>query len=76
LCQDELDGYDKARVAVEEKLDEKTAELIHLQRVTLEQAHASPVRAPLSDQCALAFGIVVRSGWFLNARWIGCARDR
>jgi len=31
-------------VSLEEKLDEKTAELIHLQRVTLEQADASPVK--------------------------------
>ena len=31
-------------MSLEEKLDEKTAELIHLQRVTLEQADASPVK--------------------------------
>jgi len=42
--QDELDAYDRHQKELEEKLDEKTAALIHLQRVTLEQDAASPVR--------------------------------
>ena len=42
--QDELDAYDRHQREVEEKLDEKTAALIHLQRVTLEQDAASPVK--------------------------------
>ncbi len=42
--QDELDAYDRHQKELEEKLDEKTAALIHLQRVTLEQDAVSPVR--------------------------------
>jgi len=41
--QDELDAYDKHQQDLEEKLDEKTAQLIHLQRVTIENTIASPV---------------------------------
>ncbi len=42
--QDELDAYDRHQHDLEEKLDEKTAALIHLQRVTMEQDAQSPVR--------------------------------
>ena len=42
--QDELDAYDRHQKEVEEKLDEKTAALIHLQRVALETDAVSPVR--------------------------------
>ena len=38
--------YDRGRQELEEKLDEKTAQLIHLQRVTIEQATISPVKNP------------------------------
>ncbi|GMH54526.1 hypothetical protein TL16_g01691 [Triparma laevis f. inornata] len=41
--QDELDAYDRHQKELEEKLDEKTAQLIHLQRVTLEHSSLSPV---------------------------------
>ncbi|GMH98062.1 hypothetical protein TrVE_jg12664 [Triparma verrucosa] len=41
--QDELDAYDRHQKELEEKLDEKTAQLIHLQRVTLEHNAVSPV---------------------------------
>lgn len=34
--QDELDAYDKNQAALESKLDEKTAQCIHLQRLSLE----------------------------------------
>ena len=40
--QDELDAYDRHQRELEEKLDEKTASLIHLQRVTMEQSVSSP----------------------------------
>lgn len=42
--QDELDAYDRHQRDLEEKLDEKTAALIHLQRVTMEHNAASPVK--------------------------------
>lgn len=42
--QDELDAYDRHQKELEEKLDEKTAQLIHLQRVTIEHNATSPVR--------------------------------
>ena len=42
--QDELDAYDRHQQSLEEKLDEKTAALIHLQRVTMEQQARSPVK--------------------------------
>lgn len=42
--QDELDAYDRHQRELEEKLDEKTAALIHLQRVTMEHHAASPVK--------------------------------
>ena len=42
--QDELDAYDRHQRELEEKLDEKTAALIHLQRVTMEHNAASPVK--------------------------------
>ena len=35
--QDELDAYDKNQAQLENKLDEKTAQCIHLQRISLEQ---------------------------------------
>mmetsp|Transcript_8306 Transcript_8306/g.16664 ORF Transcript_8306/g.16664 Transcript_8306/m.16664 type:complete len:979 (-) Transcript_8306:23-2959(-) len=41
--QDELDAYDRHQKDLEEKLDEKTAQLIHLQRVTMENSAVSPV---------------------------------
>ena len=41
--QDELDAYDRHQKQLEEKLDEKTAQLIHLQRVLMEhQARRHP----------------------------------
>lgn len=40
--QDELDAYDRHQRELEEKLDEKTASLIHLQRVSMEAESASP----------------------------------
>lgn len=43
--QDELDAYDRHQRDLEEKLDEKTAALIHLQRVALEHTAASPVKS-------------------------------
>lgn len=42
--QDELDAYDRHQKELEEKLDEKTAELIHLQRVTMEHNANSPIK--------------------------------
>lgn len=42
--QDELDAYDRHQKELEEKLDEKTAALIHLQRVTMEHHASSPVK--------------------------------
>ena len=42
--QDELDAYDRQQRDLEETLDEKTAALIHLQRVTMEHNAASPVK--------------------------------
>eukprot|EP00948_MAST-09A_sp_MAST-9A-sp1_P001425 g1425.t1 len=42
--QDELDAYDTHQKELEEKLDEKTAALIHLQRVTMEHNESSPVK--------------------------------
>lgn len=38
--QDELDAYDRHQRELEEKLDEKTAQLITLQRITMEQGPA------------------------------------
>jgi len=40
--QDELDAYDRHQKELEEKLDEKTAHLIHLQRVAMEHNASSP----------------------------------
>lgn len=51
--QDELDAYDRHQRDLEEKLDEKTAALIHLQRVAMEQDAVSPVR---SSEIAEALG--------------------
>ena len=42
--QDELDAYDRHQKELEEKLDEKTTQLIHLQRVVLEHTSASPAK--------------------------------
>ena len=42
--QDELDAYDQHQRGLENKLDEKTTALIHLQRVTMEHNAASPVK--------------------------------
>jgi hypothetical protein len=39
--QDELDAYDRHQRELEEKLDEKTTNLITLQRITMEQANSS-----------------------------------
>ena len=44
MLQDELDAYDRHQKELEEKLDEKTAALIHLQRVTMEHNANSPVK--------------------------------
>ena len=44
LKQDELDAYDRHQKELEEKLDEKTAALIHLQRVTMEHNANSPIK--------------------------------
>jgi len=52
--QDELDAYDHHQRDLEEKLDEKTAALIHLQRVTMEQDAVSPVR---NSELAAALGV-------------------
>ncbi|KAA0173549.1 hypothetical protein FNF27_05044 [Cafeteria roenbergensis] len=43
--QDELDAYDRHQRELEEKLDEKTAALIHLQRVALEHNTSSPFKS-------------------------------
>lgn len=51
--QDELDAYDRHQRDLEEKLDEKTAALIHLQRVTMEHDAVSPVR---NSELAAALG--------------------
>jgi hypothetical protein len=42
--QDELELWESKAKTMEEKLDEKTVALIHLQRVTIEQNVASPVK--------------------------------
>ena len=52
--QDELDAYDRHQRDLEEKLDEKTAALIHLQRVALEHTAASPVK---SQELRAALGL-------------------
>eukprot|EP01035_Chromulina_nebulosa_P016848 gene16848-22333_t len=39
--QDELDAYDRHQRELEEKLDEKTAQLITLQRITMEQVESN-----------------------------------
>lgn len=43
--QDELDAYDRHQKELEDKLDEKTTLLIHLQRVSMEKESTSPVKA-------------------------------
>ena len=43
--QDELDAYDRHQKVLEEKLDEKTAQLIHLQRVIMEHNATSPTKS-------------------------------
>ena len=48
--QDELDAYDRHQKELEEKLDEKTGALIHLQRVTIEQNAMSPVKNAYIDE--------------------------
>lgn len=48
--QDELDAYDKHQKELEEKLDERTAALIHLQRVVMEYQAVSPVKNPELSQ--------------------------
>jgi len=55
--QDELDAYDRHQRELEEKLDEKTAALIHLQRVALEHNTSSPFKSR-----ALAEALGVWSG--------------
>mmetsp|Transcript_5285 Transcript_5285/g.9374 ORF Transcript_5285/g.9374 Transcript_5285/m.9374 type:complete len:798 (-) Transcript_5285:510-2903(-) len=40
--QDELDECERARTETEERLDQKTTELIHLQRITMEKVESSP----------------------------------
>ena len=51
--QDELDAYDRHQKQLEEKLDEKTAQLIHLQRVTMEYSKEynalSPVKTSMDQ---------------------------
>ena len=51
--QDELDAYDRHQKELEEKLDEKTAELIHLQRVTMEHNANSPIK---NEELSAALG--------------------
>lgn len=52
IVQDELDAYDRHQRELEEKLDEKTAALIHLQvqreRACGLDAHATFVSSPSS----------------------------
>ena len=43
--QDELDVSERSCKSLEERLDEKTAQLITLQRVTIEQNAVSPVKS-------------------------------
>ena len=62
--QDELDAYDRHQHDLEEKLDEKTAALIHLQRVTMEQDAVSPVR---NSQIAKALGAWASPGSSVSA---------
>lgn len=45
--QEELDAYDRHQRMMEDALDQKTASLIHLQRVTMEMSASSPVKNPL-----------------------------
>lgn len=52
--QDELDAYDRHQRELEEKLDERTAALIHLQRVAMEHNAMSPVK---SSAIAEALGL-------------------
>ena len=42
--QDELDAYDRHQRELEEKLDEKMAQLIKLERITMEQASSNPTK--------------------------------
>ena len=48
--QEELDAYDRHQRELEEKLDEKTAQLIHLQRVALEHQASTPDGSGRLDQ--------------------------
>ena len=68
--QDELDAYDRHQKELEEKLDEKTAQLIHLQRVTLENTAGSPVT---DEKVANALG--EWSGGSSQQRALGQAMD-
>ena len=49
-------SYDRHQQELEEKLDEKTAALIHLQRVTMEHNAASPVKNNELEQALGAWG--------------------
>ena len=59
--QDELDAYDRHQKELEEKLDEKTAALIHLQRVTMEHNANSPVKSSELVQALGAWGSAARA---------------
>lgn len=51
--QEELDAYDRRQKELEERLDAKTAQLIHLQRVTVEHNEQSPYKSKDLEQAAL-----------------------
>lgn len=59
-AQNELDAYDKHQKVLEEKLDEKTAALIHMQRVAMEHSPSTHtgagVRASTPSSTPTAWG--------------------
>ncbi|GBG25162.1 Kinesin-like protein [Hondaea fermentalgiana] len=55
--QDELDESEKKRRDTEERLDEKTTELIHLKRLALESQHATPGADEKSRELRQALGV-------------------
>ncbi len=46
-AQEELDAYDRHQQRMEDVVDQKTAALIHLQRVAMEHAAGPEVKARL-----------------------------
>jgi hypothetical protein len=52
--QEEVDAYDKHQRDLEDALDQKTAGLIHAQRVALEQADSPEKKAMLANRFAAA----------------------